>query len=195
MINYLTDRLPEAVKVGEKVYKINADFRPCLKTIMAFEDEGLTLGEKQTICLYNLYGENIPEDVETAYKQAIKFLNCGDEIAEENEPSGDILGRLYSFSRDSKYIFTAIRQSCGIDLEAVDFLHFWKFVALFSDINGKCFFRDLLYLRAQKRKGKLTKEEREWYFSIKDIVDMPEDDLTADDENMKEFMAALNGGE
>lgn len=28
----------------------------------------------------------------------------------------------------------------------------------------------------------------------KDIVDMPEDDLTAEDENMKEFMAALEGG-
>lgn len=194
-MNFLTDKLPTAVKVGDKVYKVNADFRACLKSIMAFEDSSLTMLEKQEICLYNLYGKNIPEDVETAYNQAIKFLNCGEEATKDSEePSEPSLGRLYSFSRDGNYIFTAIKSSFGIDLESTDFLHWWKFVALFGDINSKCFFKDLLYLRSQKRKGKLTKEEREWYLQIKDIVDMPEDDLTAEDENMKEFMAALEGG-
>ena len=180
-MNALIDQFPEAIQIDDRAYSINADYRNCLRIILAFEDVELTNFEKEAVMLNLLYDE-IPRDVTKACELAVKFLNCG-EHANECTEEGE---RVYSFEQDAKYIYSAIKQSHGIDLEQVDFLHWWKFNYLFMDLDEKCFFCRLLYLRNQKSKGKLTKEEWDWYYSIKEVVDLPkaicaEEQAKADD--------------
>lgn len=171
-MNYLTDTFPDAVMIDGKEFSINTDFRTCLKAILAFEDEELAEVEKQIIMLSLLY-PIIPDNVNEAQIMAIKFLDGGEEETdpENNKVSGS--ERLYSFSKDSKFIFAGIFQTHGIDLEKVESLHWWKFLTLFMDISDKCFFSYLVYIRGQLHKNKLTKEEREWYVKNKNIVDLP----------------------
>jgi hypothetical protein len=181
------DKLPTSIDIDGKLHELNTDFRNCLKIILVFEDEDLTMQEKQFLMLNLLYKE-IPGNIESATKMAVKFLNCG-EILNENIKGNE---RLYSFEKDSKYIYSGIRQSHNIDLEQIEYLHWWKFALLFIDLREECFFNRIVHLRSQKAKGKLTKEEREMYYSLKDIVDLPEKFEEEDEEVIKEFMKKLN---
>lgn len=103
-----------------------------------------------------LYKE-IPPDTQKACELAVYFLNCGEE--KEGE-AGSPARRIYSFAKDAKYIYSAIRQTHGIDLETVKYLHWWKFCYFFLDLDPDCMFQQMLHLRQQKQQGKLTKEER-----------------------------------
>lgn len=188
-MNILVDDLPTSVTINGETYELNTNFKDCLKIIVAFEDPELTQIEKQVIMLSILYKE-MPSDIEKAHKAAIEFLNCGDEF-ESGIDTNDGIGRLYSFEKDSKYIFSAILQTYGIDLEQKEYLHWWKFVNLFFDLNENCFFNRLVYLRRQKKLGKLTKDELQQYNNLGDIVELPEEKSTEEKEQISEFLRLL----
>lgn len=187
-MNLLTDALPKSFEIDGAVYPIHWDFRTALRIMEMFEDKELLPAEKQILMLQMLFDGAIPADLPKAIKLSMLFLDCG---AEPGAEDGEALPpqRLYSFTKDANYIFTAISQTHGIDLQEAD-MHWWKFCTLFQDINEDCFFSKLIYLRKQQKAGKLTREEWQWYSSIKDIVDL-EDDLLEEDESVKEFMSLL----
>ena len=192
-MNILTDSLPDAVMVDGVVYPVNTSFKVCLRIMAACEDNELTNGEKATVMLRLLYGENIPANTEEALRMASKFLDGGDQERGKGKAEAANEGRLYSFVHDASYIFSAFKQSHDIDLEQEEQLHWWKFLTLFFDLNPDCFFHRLINLRRNLYRGKLTKEERELYLSIKHIVDLPVSSSEADREE-DEFLRLLREG-
>ncbi len=192
-MNALLENPPESIEIDGKEYEINYDYRTCLKIILAFEDDDLTPGEKTQVMLELLY-KDIPHNIQIAAEKAVLFLDCGEERS-ENSDSDDSSERLYSFSYDSKFIFSAIKYSHGIDLDECPNLHWWKFNYLLFDLDENCFFNRLIYFRRQKAKGKLTKEESEVYYSMHSVFELPikltAEEQAADDE----FMRLLKDGE
>lgn len=184
-MNVLIDGLPTAVEIDGQEYALNTDYRVGLRIMTAFEDLELTEFEKQIVMLQLLYPV-IPPNTRKATELAVKFLNCGQE-GEESAGDG---ARYYSWSHDARYIMSAIEQTYHIDLSTAN-LHWWKFCYMFLDLNEDCFFCKLLYLRKQKAKGKLTKEEQEWYRSIRNIVDLPEVYTPEEQAAINKFMAQL----
>ncbi|WP_087064145.1 bacteriophage Gp15 family protein [Intestinibacillus massiliensis] len=171
-MNTLVDRFPTTAEIDGVEYELNTDFRVGVQIMLAFEDTGLTSIDKQLVMLHLLYKE-IPPDLHKACELAVLFLNCGESPeGEANDTRG---GRLYSFGKDAKYIYSAIRQTHGIDLEETGYLHWWKFCYLFLDLREDCFFQQMLYLRRRKQDGKLTKEERMTYYRMEDILSLPEE--------------------
>lgn len=169
-MNILTDKLPTKIRVNENIYDVNYDYKTAIKTLMAFEDDELTQSEKYYILLNNIYKQEIPQrDEEEAIFKAIKFLNLGvDSESNSNKESP----RVYSFSKDASYIYSGISQTHKVDLEKESNLHFWKFMSLFMDMTPECMFGELVYYRKRKQEGKLTKEEKQQYEKIKDLVDL-----------------------
>ena len=185
-MNVLTDKFPTKIKVNNKVLKINSDFRNCIKIIEAFEDDDLFNEEKYLILIRRLYIDEVKEeDLEQAIIKGIKFLDLG----EENENNEENVKRLYSFSKDDSYIYTGIRQSHNIDLNSIEYLHWWNFVYLFLDIGQDCMFNQLVYYRKRKNEGKLTKDEKKVYISMRKILDL---DYEEENEEDDEFMRQLN---
>lgn len=190
-MNALLENPPTAIEINGKSYDINYDYRTCLTIILAFEDNELTNSEKIQVMLSLLYKE-IPEDIETAAEKAVLFLDCG-EKQNENMHNSENIGRLYSFSHDSKYIFSAIKYSHGIDLDENPDLHWWKFNYLLFDLDENCFFNRMIYFRRQKALGKLTKEEQKIYNDMAYIFDLPVE-LSAEEQAAdNEFMMLLKG--
>jgi len=189
-MNILTDELPTAVEIDGKEYEINTDFRSCLRTILAFEDDTLTAREKESIMLNNLFSK-VPENIFVACEKAIRFLDGGEV------PEGESLDvpRLYSFSKDAQYIFAAFRQTHGIDLEAVE-IHWWKFLALFMDLGSETAFSSLVGLRRRVKTGKATKEERQIAREMGEAFDIPDFDTRTFEEREQEelFLALVNQG-
>jgi len=185
MTNPLIEKFPTKIKIDDEIIKINADFRNCLQIILAYEDEELTIQEKHFILLKRLY-EQIPKSIEKGILQGIKFLNCGEESRNVKE-----LPRLYSFQKDAKYIYSAISQVGKLDLENIEFLHWWKFYYYFFDISNDCAFSNIVSLRQKKIKGKLTDEEKTIYRDSIDILDLDSKKTKEESKFMKEF----NGGD
>lgn len=183
-MNPLIQKLPTKIKVGDEIISINADYRNCLEIILAYEDEELTIQEKHYILLKRLY-KTLPKDIETGILQGIKFLDCGEERKETLKQL-----RVYSFKKDAKYIYSAVSKSSNVDLENINFFHWWKFFYYFLDISNNSTFSNIVTLRQKKNKRKLTDEEKKVWLESMDILDLeynkPKEEST--------FMKAFNSG-
>ncbi len=187
-MNILTEKLPKKIRVNENIYDINYDYKTAIKTLMAFEDNDLTPNEKCYILLNNIYKDKIPENEQLeAINKGIKFLNLGVDSKEDNV---DDNSRIYSFNKDSSYIYSGISQTHKIDLEQESNLHFWKFMSLFMDMKPECMFGELVYYRKRKKEGKLTKEEKQQYNKIKDLLELEE--VKVESEARKNFFREFN---
>ena len=189
-MNILTDVLPTAITVTDTEYKIDSDFRTCLKIILAFEDNELTPQEKQVILLSMLFVK-MPRDIGQALAQANVFLNGG-KVSEEDTVAHP---RLYSFSKDANFIFAAFKQTHNIDLQIENF-HWWKFLALFMDLGTETTFCQLISLRKRINAGTATKEERAAAREMGDIFEVPEvDDRTLEEKEAEiQFMKLVEQG-
>lgn len=191
-MNILIDQLPTSVEIDGQEHAINSDFRDCLRVIMAFEDPELAQIEKQIILLNNLYLIS-PDDPEKALSVGLKFLDGGKEKFEDEEPSSS--PRVFSFSKDADLIFAAFQQTHGIDLSAVEYMHWWKFLALFLDL-GDTTFCNLVGLRKRIKTGKATAEDRQIASEIGDMLYIPDVDDRSIEERDKadEFLRELEEG-
>lgn len=178
-MNILTDQLPTAIRVNDKVYEVNSNFRDCLRIIMAFEDNELTDFEKKVVLVNGLYQE-MPDsrDTPSAIRQGVKFLDGGNDKPEEE---GHGL-RLFSFTHDARFIFSAFQQTHGIDLQNTEYMHWWQFMTLFMDIGSETFFSNLVSLRKRVKTGKASKEEKQVAREMGSVFEVPEIDTRSIEE-------------
>ena len=183
-MNILTSTLPIKIKLGDNLYDINYDYRTIINILLAFEDNQLTNYEKIIIMIKNIYKNDIPNELyEEAVKKAIKFIDLGKEYTERSNH----IERIYSFSQDASYIFSGINSTHNIDLEKESDMHWWKFMSFFMDMGSECTFGELIYYRKRNLEGKLTKEEKEQYNKIKNIVELKNEETYEQEELRKEF--------
>lgn len=185
MVNILVDNLPATVVIDHTEYKIETDFRTCLRTILAFEDNELTPQEKYIVLLNNMFPV-LPNDTQYGVVEAMRFLNGGEDHEESDAP------RVYSFAKDARFIYAAFRQTHGIDLNTAQ-LHWWTFMALFMDLGQDTTFCQLTALRKRIKTGKASKEEKQAAHDMGDLFDVPEIDTRSLDEKEMEqkFLEAV----
>ncbi len=187
-MNILVDKLPTSIDVSGQEYRIDADFRNCLKIILAFEDPELASVEKSLVFYENLYIDK-PEDARAALERGTWFLNGGKD--EVDEPDGP---RVFSWNKDANLIYAAFQQTHGIDLESVTFLHWWKFLALFMDLGADTAFCTLAGLRKRVKTGKASKEERQMARELGDAFVVEEvDDRTVEEREAERVFLAMIG--
>ncbi len=168
-MNFLLDKLPQAVMIDGKAVPVNTDFRTCLRIIQALEDERLMEHEKLTVLITLLYPEP-PENIALAIEQGLKFLNLGEQVDASRAHQQPV----YSLNKDSAYIYTAFKSTFNIDLNTVENLHWWKFRSLFADLGRDCFFNTLISLRSRQRTGKLTDSEKEFVRRNPELLSLSE---------------------
>lgn len=187
---FLLHSYPTKVRLHGEVYPLQWRVTDCVPAIMAFEDETLTAGEQQEILLRRLYGKRIPPDREAALRFAVRFLDGGEQTAEEEREDGPPL-RLYSFTRDGGMIYSAFRGQYGIDLQK-DELHWWAFLALFHDLAADCRFYQILHYRKKWLEGTLSREEQQIFERMGPEAMPPEQPGDRErDEKARAFLRAL----
>ena len=154
---------------------------------MAFEDDTLTNYEKQIVLLNNLFQET-PDDARAALDAASEFMNGGEMIQDPGDNP-----RVYSFEKDAKFIYSAFRQTHGLDLQTVE-LHWYEFLALFMDLGENTAFSQIRSLRYRVKTGRATKEEFQAYREAGDVMDIEEaDDMTPEEREANETFLRLIG--
>lgn len=189
-MSILIDSLPTSLVIDEVEYKINSDFKACIRIMSAFDDPELAWAEKTIIMYENLYIDK-PVDFEQAILQGTIFLNMGKEV-EESEIS---LPKYYAFEHDANLIYSAFYQTHSIDLQTTS-LHWWKFMALFMDLGSDTGFCSMVNLRKRLNDGTATNEERAMARDMSDVVYLPDTtSLSLEDlETEQAFMDALGLG-
>ncbi len=121
---------PEYVRVGDKKYKINTDFRVAIECNMIAESDDIGDTERPLAIIYKLFGDdglNNPQDWEKLLELAIKYLCLGKELEDANEES-DI-----DLEKDRYYIRSSFIQDYKYNPYDIKYLHWWDF---FNDLSN-----------------------------------------------------------
>lgn len=135
---------PEYAKVGEKLYKINTDFKIAIKCDEIVKSD-VRDEEKTLAVVYLLYGDeglNNPQDYEELVKKAVLFLQCGKEGSntDNKEPSMD-------YEQDKAYIRASFYTDYQIsDIYATN-MHWWDFNDLMNGLTENCVLNRIRYIR------------------------------------------------
>lgn len=167
--------LPKTLTVNGEEYPIRSDYRVALMIFDAFDDPELTPFEKTLTCLRCLF-ETVPPDAFAALEQAKWFLDGGNTVKLKAVPVKTI-----DWSQDEGMIFPAVNKAAGVEVRALEYLHWWTFLGYFSEM-GECLYAQILHIRQKRAKGKpLEKWERELFNSHKEMIVIREK-LTAEEQ-------------
>lgn len=179
----LLDYLPDTVIVNGKGYAINSDFRTGIIFDKLLNDKELDNREIVESALDLYYEEEIPEDTGEALKSILNFYSCGDmKESKPKEQSSKQINqpRIYDYDFDADYIFAAFLTQYRIDLNEIEYLHWWKFQALFKSLESHNKIVEIMGYRATDLGKIKDKHEKARIARMKMLYAIPEN-LTFED--------------
>lgn len=186
----MTTRLPDTVQIDGADYPIHTDFRTSIDfELLFFEDlNGLDI-LMRGLELY--YDENIPQNQIAAVEAMMWFYRGGEEEKKKASSAGKIP---YSFSCDTDYIFSAFLDQYRIDLWAVEYLHWWKFRAMFKSLTDDKKISEIMMYRTMRIDSKMSREQKAFYRKMQKLYAIPCSKKQQEKKNALEE-ALLNGGD
>ena len=184
-MNILLDELPTKIEGID----INSDFRIMIMFELLMQDPKYNDKEKQ-IQSIPLFYPNLSQikDPQKAITDMLWFYRCGIEI--KNIGSNNNSKQIYSYEYDSQYIYSAFMQQYNIDLQDIDYLHWWKFKAMFENLNENTKFVEIMGYRNAKLSdfGK-DKKTKEHYAKMQKIYALP--DMRTKEQKEADFQNSL----
>lgn len=193
-MNLLIERPPSSVWIGDVEYEIRSDFRISILFELMMQDPEVDSGQKMLQTL-DLYYPVIPSNTEDALAAIVWFYQCGKEPRKTAEIGrGGAEECIYSFEFDDGYIYSAFLEQYGIDLNETQYLHWWKFRALFLALKEGCEFRRIMGFRAMEISSSLSQKEQAFYREMKEQYRIPM--ARSEQEKLDAIeQALLNGGD
>lgn len=180
---------PEYVKIGDKKYKINTDFRVAIECNNIAQDDSIGNTERALAIIYKLFddkGLENPQDWEKLLELGIKYLSLGkDTSGVDNNTEIDM-----DFNEDMDYIEASFMSDYRIDL-TTEKMHWWKFYNLLnglsnSELGNCCVLNRVRNLRTFDLSQIKDSKEREKLAKAKEMVALKntkkEVELTKDQE-------------
>lgn len=125
---------PQYVKIDDKKYKINTDFRVAIKCNEIAQDNTINDFERALAIIYKLFGNEGLKDsnnYEKLLELGMRYLSCNQEIEKVDEPDMD-------YTEDMDYIEASFMSDYGIDLTKIK-MHWWKFNNLINGLSNSEF--------------------------------------------------------
>lgn len=169
--------LPKTLTVGGVEYPIDTDYRNVLRIFEAFQDPELTQEEKWIVSIFRLFDcfyddEDVLQAVQDGFsiKEAVEqagwFISAGKETGKEIEL------RVFDWVQDEQMIFSSVNKVAGCEVRSLPYLHWWTFLGYFDEI-GEGKFSFIVGIRNKRNHSKkLEKNEKEFYNSNKQLVDL-----------------------
>lgn len=193
--NILLDPLPESWESSSgEVYELDTDFRIGIQICLIQDDPELNAGEKSQKILELLFFDKIPSNPQELY-DCIQFFISGwshDKPSPKTEHK-----RLMDFDVDQWRIYSAFLQYYRIDLNEVEYMHWWTFMGLLSCLP-ECAYTKVIDIRNKKINPKMDKDTKKALEKAKEIyaleeVMSPEEKKIS--ENLYDFLGGTQGEE
>lgn len=140
MINPLYEKFPEYVVIDGKKYRIITDFREYIKLLELLRDEQIETSDKYYLIMQ--WFLDIPK---ASFKKCLDALanfmtmeSEQEESTEDNEGKAESKKQVLSYTQDAPFILSGFLECYGIDLQQVDYMHWWKFQILIEGMNEDC---------------------------------------------------------
>lgn len=177
-VNILLDYLPETVEIGGKEYFVDTDYR----TFMIFE-KIISSSERSDRKVYDtvflFYPDEKPTDLPAALDAVLHLYRCGDTAKKPARvrKNGNVELKpklIYDYEYDAPYIYAAFLAQYGIDLIDIDYLHWWKFQALFKSLENHNKIVEIMGYRAADLSKIELPRERERIAQMKSLYALPQ---------------------
>lgn len=183
-MNLLLDILPESVDIDGKEYFVDTDFRTFIIFEKVMDDAEVSAREKVHDLLSLCYTNEMPSNIEAALDRLLWLYSCGDiPQSHRAKKNGDVIikqPQIYDFQHDAPYIYGAFLSQYGIDLNDIEYLHWWKFQAMFRSLNSDNKIVEIMGYRAADLSKISNQSERNRIAHLKRIYDLP-NNLTFED--------------
>jgi len=185
----MTWGLPVSVEIGGVEFAIRTDFRAILDICAVVNEPDLN-GEDKALAVLSIFypdAESLPpERLREAVERCFWFIDGGREWDNAARKSP----RLVDWEQDFQYIAAPVNRVVGREIRAVEYMHWWTFLAAYMEI-GECTFAQVVRVRDRLARGKpLDKQDREWYRQNWQLVDFRRKYSDADNE----FFNGWGGG-
>ncbi|MDU5109759.1 MAG: bacteriophage Gp15 family protein [Clostridium sp.] len=192
-MNILIDLVPTSVNIDKKGYDINSDFRISILFELLMQENSMEDKDKILMAL-KLYYPVIPKNLNEAIEKMLWFYRCGKDVRKSKvNGKGKGVTQIYSFDYDDDYIYAAFMDQYGIDLQDIEYLHWWKFKAMFKSLKEDNEIVKIMGYRSMDLSKIKDKEQKAYYKRMKDLYEIP---ISKDeDRKLKEIEEALLNGE
>lgn len=200
-MSLLTSKLPTNISIDDIKFEINSNFRNSILFEELILNEDISKEEVQNKAIQLYYKQPIIQSYRPlALQGIIWFYSCGrseEETTSRKEHYNNIKSSdIYSFKYDDEYIYSAFLDQYGIDLQDIDYLHWWKFKAMFKSLKSDNKIVEIMGYRSMDLNSIKDKEQKAFYKKMQDIYRLPE--IINKDELEKQKAleeALLNGGD
>lgn len=180
----MTWGLPTSVEINGADYEVRTDFREILDICAACSDPELS-GEEKTAVVLSIFFKDVdslpPEYWREGVEMCFWFINGG--VSNESSKSP----RLMDWEQDFPYICGPVNRVLGEEVRAVEYMHWWTFLAAYMEI-GDCTFAQVVRIRDHLARGKpLDKQDRIWYRQNRHLVDFQKKYTSAEQDLLKEW--------
>ena len=194
--NILIDELPQTVTIDNKEFPISTNFRTFILFEMLLSDNSLSDRRKMEEMINLFFVEETPERItEDVINSIIDFYRCGKQETRKQKAVRRTVKnkkKVYDFECDDAYIYAAFVSAYNIDLNEIDYLHWWKFKALFNGLPSDCEFVKIMGYRATDTTAIKDNKERNRILKLQALYTLPEH-LTVEEKAAK-IGAVLGGG-
>lgn len=189
-MNILIDLLPSSVEIDNKKYEINSDFRTSIIFSQLMEENNIDQTKKVEISLRLLYPK-VPNNINEAVEKIQWFYGCGKEIKRSKIKGRSVNKRILDYEEDADYIYSAFMSQYKIDLQDIEFLHWWKFQSLFNGLNNDNKICEIMKYRSIDLSKIKDKEERKFYRDMQELYKLDEKNNRADLEALGKYRQML----
>ncbi len=171
-MNILTNKLPVEVNIDGVLYKINSDYRTSIIFSKLIEDNEIT--EELILKILKLYYPVIPENIEQAIDKINWFYECGKSKDDDSNKSTGSYKKVFDYDEDARHIYSAFLSQYRVDLQEIEYLHWWKFKALFEALDDNNEIIKIMQYRSMDLSKIKDKEQRNFYKKMQDTYKLKE---------------------
>ena len=184
-MNLFYEEYPKVLEIHGEYVPIITDFREYIRLLDMLKCKDLNDVQKIMI-LKEYFLTDISIDA-TALRALTNFVTMEMEEKEsEQDPDGEEgeeleeTGKknLFSYEIDYPYILSGFLRDYGIDLETVNYLHWWKFRMLFDGLSEDTEIKQRIMYRGINLSDIKDKDERKRISRIQKQIRLPMEELT-----------------
>lgn len=178
-MNILIDLLPSSVEIEGTEYEIRSDFRTSVLFSLLMEDNDISDNIKFDLAL-DLYYPVIPNNKDKAIDKIIWFYSLGKEKNEISETT-KTSKKVFDYEVDAPYIYSAFMSDYKIDLQDIEYLHWWKFKSLLEGLKDTNRLNEIIKYRSVDVNKLKDKEEKKFYKKMQKLYAINSNKVTKED--------------
>lgn len=185
-MNFFYEAFPDTIEIHGRDVAVITDFREYIRLIDMLKCNELNAYQKRAI-LGDYFLDEITVD-DDAIDALTEFVvmdldskdkdSDEDDLDENNTEQSGSKKNLFSYKIDYPFILSGFLRDYGIDLNTVDYLHWWKFRMLFDGLSEDTEIKQRIMYRGIDLSDIKDKDERKRIAKIQRSIQLPAEVLS-----------------